>query len=329
MNLASVAPEAPAHQIECVRNLVYGRGRVGRERPGGPVERELTLDLYRPVDPLPAGQLMPALILAFGGAFHRGCKEDDAFEAEGGNTAVAEYCRRFARRGYVACTIDYRLVPEDPEPGDTPVVGAPERIPTARVDVVRQLMQLPPATPDMLWRGIEAASDDMAAATRFVRRQADAWQVDPARIAIGGFSAGARTALNVAFGEQVPVAAVVALSGYVDDDDLQRHLARCSGQGPAVLVASAEHDLDYVAAAAPGLVARLRQAGLNCTQVRVPGAGHFYRAEAAVLRDDGGPTTVEGAMADFLHRTLAPVGSASSSGEPQWPGARAALGIGL
>jgi acetyl esterase/lipase len=296
--------DAPLHEVEIVRNVVYGRALVQCGRPGGPVERALALDLYRPVGPLPSGRGRPALILAFGGAFHRGSKEDDAFEAEGRNTAVAEYCLRFARRGFVACAIDYRLVPEDPDPGDTSVVGSPGRIPTSRVSLVRQLMQLPPATSDMLWRGIEAASDDMAAATRFVRAQADAWQIDPARIAIGGFSAGARTALNVAFGEKVPVAAVLALSGYIDDEDLSRHLAGCNGSGPAVLVVSAEHDLDYVAAAAPGMVARLKSAGLQCEHVEVPGAGHFYPAEAPARSDRRGAITVEEAMADFLARAL-------------------------
>jgi acetyl esterase/lipase len=298
----SLVSDAPLHEVEIVRNVVYGRGLVQRSRPGGPVERALALDLYRPVGAPPAGSRWPALILAFGGAFHRGTKEDDAFEAEGRNTAVAEYCLRFARRGCVACAIDYRLVPEDPEPGDTPVVGSPCRIPTSRVALVRQLMQLPPATSDMLWRGIEAASDDMAAATRFVHAQADAWRIDPARIAIGGFSAGGRTALNVAFGEKVPVAAVLALSGYIDDEDLSRHLAGCHGTGPAVLLVSAERDLDYVAAAAPGMVARLRGAGLHCEHVEVPGAGHFYPAEAPARSDRRGAVTVEEAMADFLAR---------------------------
>ena len=306
MQPSSLAPGAAVHEVEIVRDVVYGRGLVQRGRPDGPVERELALDLYRPVDPPQPGQRRPALVLAFGGAFHRGSKENDAFEAEGGNTSVAEYCLRFARRGYVACAIDYRLVPEDPQPGATPVVSRPERIPTSRVAVVRRRLQLPPATPEMLWRGIEAASDDMAAATRFVRRQAAAWQVDPARIAIGGFSAGARTALNVAFGEQVPVAAVLALSGYIDDEDLAGHLARRAGGGPAVLLVSAEHDLDYVAAAAPGLVARLREAGLHCDSVQVPGASHFYRAEAAARYDRHGTTTVEDAMDTFLRHVLGP-----------------------
>ena len=139
----SVAANIADYDVEVIRDVVYGRGLVRSMDSQGPVSRELKLDLYRPRRRDP-GVLLPALILAFGGAFHRGSKENDAFEAEGGNTAIAEYCLRFARRGYLACSIDYRLVTEDPDPGATCVVRSPERIPTSRVDVVRRLLELPP-----------------------------------------------------------------------------------------------------------------------------------------------------------------------------------------
>lgn len=296
-------PGSP-HEVEIVRDVVYGHGLVHCDRPGGSVAKELKLDAYLPVSPPGADAApRPALILGFGGAFHRGSKENDSFEAEGGNTPIAHYCLRFARRGYVACAIDYRLVPEDPDPGPTPVVMSPARIPTSRVDFVRRAMNLPPATSDMLWRGIEAASDDMAAATRFVRRQSAPWGLDPERIAIGGFSAGARTALNAAFGEKVPVAAVVSLSGFMDELDLRRHVEPGT-RGPAVLIVHAENDLDYVVQATPSLVAHLRHAGLPCEHVHVPQAGHFYKAEAPAVHDSDGITTVEQAIATFLHRAL-------------------------
>jgi acetyl esterase/lipase len=298
--------------VEIVRDLIYSHGLVGRGSPGGPRSRELRLDLYLPerVVDEPA---RPALVLAFGGAFHRGSKENDSFEG-GSNTSVADYCLRFARRGHVACSIDYRLVTEDPEPGTTPVVASPARIPTSRVDVVRRLLELPPATPDMLWRGIESASDDMAAAVHFVRHHAGEWHVDPARIAVGGFSAGARTALNAAFGEKAPVAAVVSLSGFVDAEDLARHAPAGAG-GPATLLVSAENDLDYIVRATPGMVQRLRLGGVTCECLHVPGAGHFYPAEAIAWGEEDAAgaarrTTVEGAMVDFLERALAPSWSA-------------------
>lgn len=289
--------------VEVVRDLVYGSGHVGFTDPQGPVRRDLKLDIYRPRSRA-EGVLSPVLILAFGGAFHRGSKENDAFEAEGRNTSVAEYCWRFARRGYLACAIDYRLVPEDPDPGTTPVVQSPQDIPTSRVDVVRRLMRLAPATPQMLWRGIEAASDDMAAATRYVLDQASNWGIDPNRVALGGFSAGARTALNAAFGEKLPVAAVVSLSGYMHHDDLQRHVT-LQHKGPAVLVVHAQKDLDYIAQATPALVDHLKTSGLHCEQLMVPDAGHFYAANANALDDNRRVTTVEQAMADFLERALA------------------------
>ncbi|MEJ7687816.1 MAG: nuclear transport factor 2 family protein [Variovorax sp.] len=295
------------HDVEIVRDVVYGHGLVGRARDAGPQSRPLKLDLYLPaVDG--SGSARPALVMAFGGAFHRGSKENDSFEG-GTNTSVSDYCLRFARRGYVACAIDYRLATEDPEPGATRVISSPSSLPTSRVDVVRRILDLPPATPDMLWRSIESASDDMAAAVHFVRHHARDWDVDPARIALGGFSAGARTALNAAFGEKAPVAAVVSLSGFIDAKDLAHHVPKGSG-GPATLLVSAENDLAYVRDATPGIARHLRGAGMHCDCVQVLGAGHFYPAEAAALEDRDGArsvaTTVEAAMVDFLSRTLAP-----------------------
>lgn len=68
---------------------------------------------------------------------------------------------------------------------------------------------------------------------------------------------------------------------------------------------SAENDLDYIAEATPGLVDQLRRAGLDCEAVRVPAAGHFYKADAIAVDDRKGVTTVEQAMFGFLRRTLA------------------------
>ncbi len=283
------------------RGIVYGRAGVGFG--SRPVERELKLDLYRP--PRVAGAPpQPVIVLAFGGAFHRGQRENDAFE--GGNTAIADYCRAFAARGFVACSIDYRLVPEDPVPGDTPAVFDACRIPRSRVDHVRALMGLPPATDAMLWRGIEAASDDMAMAARFVIAQAAEWHLDPDRLVLGGFSAGARTALNAAFAEQVRCAAVVSLSGYLDPIDLGLHAERLPPeQRPAVLLVHAERDLDYIRAATPAMAEALRALGAPCECATVPGHDHFYPAAAPALHETRGAGSVGAVAMEFVDRALA------------------------
>lgn len=287
--------------VEVTRGVVYGRARVGFG--ARPAERELKLDLYRPQH-VAGTPPHPVIVLAFGGAFHRGQRENDAFE--GGNTAIADYCRAFAARGFVACSIDYRLVPEDPFPGDTPAVFDARRIPRSRVDHVRALMGLPPATDEMLWRGIEAASDDMAMAARFVIAQAVEWHLDPARLVLGGFSAGARTALNAAFAEQVGCAAVVSLSGYLDPIDLAIHARSLPHRPhPAVLLVRAEHDLDYIRAATPAMADALRALGVPCECATVPGHDHFYPARATAVHETRGAGSVGSVVVDFVDRALA------------------------
>jgi predicted esterase len=138
-----------------------------------------------------------------------------------------------------------------------------------------------------------------------VHAHAHEWRVDPARVAAGGFSAGARTAFNAAFGEKARVAAVVALSGLMDVRDFRHHVPGAAS-GPAVLLIHGTNDLDYVVAQAGPLVAAMRAAGLPCTHATVAEAGHFYLAEApARIAGQGAGRSVEHTMADFLAEHLA------------------------
>ncbi len=286
--------------VKVTRDVPYGSARVAVSTT--PKERVLRLDVYEPA--APAGGSRAALILAFGGAFHRGSKETDEFgEGEHRNTPIPTYCREFARRGYVAFSIDYRLVQEDPDPGDTPVIGEPSKIPRSRVDHVRGLLGLPPATMQMLWAGIEAACDDMVKAFRFVESHSKSYGVDPARIAVGGFSAGARTSLNAVYGERLPAAAVLSLSGYMATDDLQRHVAMGRQLPPAFLV-TGENDLDYIAGQAQNTDRHFSRVGVPHEAWTVPGATHFYPASSPIVSEGGRRSTLELALNDFVQRTL-------------------------
>src|SRR3546814_7326663 len=80
-----------------------------------PRERDLLVDVYRPVAGGKPLANRPAVIMAFGGAFHRGDKGEEHFTEDGAqDSSMADYCRRFARDGYACFSIDYRLTPEDP-----------------------------------------------------------------------------------------------------------------------------------------------------------------------------------------------------------------------
>jgi predicted esterase len=101
---------------------------------------------------------------------------------------MVNLCNEYASRGYVAVSINYRLVSDDPPtPGDDPVA-----------------------------RAVFAAIEDAANAMRWMRDNAATYGIAPDRIAVGGYSAGAITSLFLSYGEygsDVEVQAVLSLSG--------------------------------------------------------------------------------------------------------------------
>ena len=291
------------HDVDVHVDVPYGLGGVGYDPvQGAKSHRALKLDIYRP---RAAGNApRPALILAFGGAFHRGSKSAEVFEGEAPSTAMAEYCREFARRGFVCFSIEYRLMQEDPDPGLTPVFADDVVFKSARINYVRGILGLPPCTPQMLKATIEAATDDMSAATAFVRTRAAALGVDATRIAIGGFSAGATISLHAAFAELAPVAAVVSISGRVAPPLLDTGL-RAGLKPPPVLLFHGETDLPDILDSQEPMRARLRELAIPHEAWVVPGQGHFYvRSAPVVSTTDGVASELETVMAAFLHKRL-------------------------
>ena len=205
------AQEQPAVSYKLAAGVVYGDGVVTRD--GKQVSRDLWMDIYQPLEMSETPR--PAIILSFGGAFHRGNPRLTIHSGGAQDTSMANYCRRFAARGYTCFAIDYRLTPEGPAlSGDgysQEWIAPNSLLPLLpQANHIRHGMNLPPIDfkipdqKDTMVNGVIAAAEDLRKAILHIREFAAKYQIDPERIAIGGFSAGAVTSWNVAHGMGVP-----------------------------------------------------------------------------------------------------------------------------
>jgi acetyl esterase/lipase len=144
----------------------------------------------------------PAIIWLHGGGFAVGIDSMYGLANDEG--------RAYAQRGYVGFSVEYRT--------DTTLIGSGARPPS-----LCQWVQDHRDPTDPTWiaraqqcqRNITAAQQDAEAAVRWVRAHAADYGIDPNHIAAGGFSAGAVTAVNLAYrGENV------GTTHYFSGDDL-------------------------------------------------------------------------------------------------------------
>jgi para-nitrobenzyl esterase len=186
--------------VSVTRDVIYGQATDEQ----GNLEN-LLLDLYQPVgDTLPA---RPAIIWVHGGSFTGGTKS---------NPGIVDLAETFAKQGYVTVSISYRLR-DDQEP-----------------------FTVDDLTNPIFLQAVTDARHDAQAAVRWLRANATGHRIDPDRIAIGGRSAGAITALGVGYraddagnsgnpGFPSHVAAAVSLAGAASPDAIG------PGDAPAVV----------------------------------------------------------------------------------------------
>ena len=129
----------------------------------GPFNSGLDMDVYTPDGDTYSER--PLIIFAHGGSFYAGDKD---------NPAMVSLCESFAKRGYVTASIQYRL--------------------TSIWNLTDSMHML-----QTVMNGIS----DAKAAIRFFRKDAttngNVFGIDPDQIYIGGYSAGAILAVNLAF----------------------------------------------------------------------------------------------------------------------------------
>jgi acetyl esterase/lipase len=217
-------------------NVQFGRA-VGAEG----TMQALRLDVFQPQDD-PEG-LRPAVVWLHGGGL-----------THGGRGEMTDYARRFAQRGYVAVTIDYRLFPLEFDYRNLN-------------DPVAEVARL-------------AAQHDAQAAVRWLRANAPDLRVDPGKIVVGGYSSGGTTALAVAFrpddpGESGNPGHSSAVAGAVIISGSPLNITRSGSTMPILLVhgdkdRKAPHkDAQEACAAMPG-----------CQLITIPDADHSLLSTA-------------------------------------------------
>ncbi|HEX8055617.1 MAG TPA: alpha/beta hydrolase [Novosphingobium sp.] len=159
--------------------------------PGNPAVRNVTQPTLTAVLPDPAKATGAAVVVAPGGGFMMLSMQTEGF-------AVA---RALADRGIAAFVLKYRVEPTAPD--EKVFMGA----------FMERLRSAPKLGGEVAVVKHPEASADALAALRLVRSRAAEWQVDPARVGIIGFSAGAMTALELV--QTAPSAEKPAFFGYV------------------------------------------------------------------------------------------------------------------
>jgi acetyl esterase/lipase len=262
---APVIADAPQRYVEPVFTSVL----ESRNLPYGQAYDEhgelqtLYLDLFEPEGDTDPER--PAIVLLHGGGF-----------VSGNRTRVESWARYYALRGYVTATIDYRL---------------------------REDATFSGPTDPLFRRALRQARYDAQAAVRWMRRYHRVNRVDRRKIAMMGTSAGAITALHVAYnssdrgtsgnrGYRSDVQAVVSYAGAT-----VRHDFMDDGDAPVLMLHGTDDPIVPHKAAVRTCDAALAS-GLSCDMHAYESAGH-----GIFFNDEYKPDLRE-RTSDYLIRTL-------------------------
>lgn len=250
--------EKPQFKVKVTKDIVYGAGEVQSPKPG---QKDLLLDLYEPVGK-DVPKLKPAFVAIHGGGFKNGTRL---------TPNMVTLCKLFASRGYVACSIEYRLQGDNPGSGERP----------------------------LLVRSMQAAVQDATKSVEWLVRHASKHGIDTTRIAVGGSSAGGITSLMMTYiprddGKNAPVAAVVDLWG-----SLYNAVDKLKAGAPPVIIIHGMDDQVVKFTGAEAIVARCQEVGVPYELYAIEGAGHGVPLDKIV---DG--KALDQRIVEFLYKHL-------------------------
>ena len=250
----------PLFGVSVTNDVQYGSSLTGLG-----VNLPRFLDLYSPTQ-LGMGPAVPTvkpvIVLMHGGAFVSGDK---------GSTTMQTLANAFASRGYVAASINYRLLLDDDFPsGPGMSTGTDPARDPAFLD---PLLTDAGATREQFNNEIDAAVADQAMAVNFFAANAAMFGINPNMIAVGGYSAGAVGSLLLGVGAidgvSANVGAVLSLAG-----GLFGRETAMDPSDPAVFFVHGTLDETVPAIEADFLDSALDTQGVPHIRISLPGEGH-------------------------------------------------------
>lgn len=237
-------------EVERSNGLSYGSAWNSRTNS----EQELILDLYQPAGD--TANARPAIVWVHGGSFYNGSRT---------SSSAVTMANAMAKRGYVNVSIDYRKLQTS---------GSLQSNGDLYFDTWLTRSE-----------AVDAAQHDAQAAVRWLRANAAEYRIDIDRISIGGMSAGAITALQVAYnpedagasgnsGYSSEVSAAISVSGFAavrDMEPLSAPALMFHGTSDAVVPLPLH---SYTCAVATANLS-------GCEQTLYPGAGHVPMEHSA------------------------------------------------
>lgn len=180
--------EPPAPTVRIAKPAPWAEIPLAREtRPdaeiwddwhGTTIVRNVTNPTLTPVLPAPGKATGTAVVVIPGGGFHFLSMTNEGWPI----------ARWLADQGIAAFVLKYRVEPTPPDEAGFDRI-LPERFtPSAWIG----------GTPAYLEKTARSAREDAQAALRLIRARAGEWGVNPARVGVLGFSAGAITVVNLA-----------------------------------------------------------------------------------------------------------------------------------
>jgi len=180
------------------------------------IPENIRLRVYHPTD-LPAGTQRPLVVLVHGGYFIAGSYLD--FDA---------LAKRFAELGFVAATIDYRLCKRN----DCLLANV-----FSPCNISWGYSFMPSAY---------VAAVDVNDGIRWLQQHASDYFIDPEKVIVSGHSAGAFTALNVAFLDQLEIQQILPGAGVPGNDYISEPLDPVDGIRAVIPMAGAILNLDWI-----------------------------------------------------------------------------------